>query len=162
MRGHSIIGCVTHMRRVHTKPFPKSTSAHIKMQCACSFAVACRTPNCNGNGICQSGRCRCFQGWEGDGCGRKAATLASGSAPKNSVCSGRGRRLSGSARCTCDSGFVGENCEKGEHVGQPGAGKLASPSVSFITSSHSKCESTSCAAPRIETRDRGFGLRVRA
>ncbi|KAM8967372.1 integrin beta-8 [Pelodytes ibericus] len=64
---------------------------------------------CSGNGDCEDGRCRCFNGWEGDLChcttSKKHCMDSNGQ-----ICSGRGTCTCGKCECT-DSRSFGRFCE---------------------------------------------------
>ncbi|XP_072268649.1 integrin beta-8 [Pyxicephalus adspersus] len=59
---------------------------------------------CSGNGECEYGICKCFNGWEGDRCqcssSKKACMDANGL-----LCSGRGTCMCGKCECTDDKSF---------------------------------------------------------
>eukprot|EP01017_Pseudomicrothorax_dubius_P026793 TRINITY_DN3023_c0_g2_i1.p1 TRINITY_DN3023_c0_g2~~TRINITY_DN3023_c0_g2_i1.p1 ORF type:complete len:209 (-),score=29.09 TRINITY_DN3023_c0_g2_i1:149-775(-) len=58
--------------------------------------------DCNGQGVCEDGKCKCNFGLQGPDCGQ--ATCPNG-------CSGRGY-CDRSGKCYCNSGFTGAGCEK--------------------------------------------------
>jgi len=60
---------------------------------------------CSGNGVYESGRCKCHQGWTGDECQVPSEDCA------GVYCSQHGRCVDG--RCVCSAGFSGVDCFQG-------------------------------------------------
>merc|ERR1711871_1310646 len=84
----------------------------------CSATEGCQN-NCNGGGTCVTGKCICFDGFEGSNCERRSCPAAN--------CSGHGTCVQG--KCNCVLGYMGDGCDVRSCA---------------ATCSHGKCEDGKC------------------
>ncbi|KAI8513442.1 hypothetical protein Bbelb_100810 [Branchiostoma belcheri] len=65
----------------------------------------CDPADCNGNGACVSGSCRCFNGWQGSGCNTAFR-------PCPADCSGQGTCNNVTGQCDCRTPYKGVDCSQ--------------------------------------------------
>lgn len=68
----------------------------------CVHQRRCQPSDCSGHGDCVDGRCRCQEGWQGDGCDSLVCQPPACGA--HGVCTANG--------CVCDAGWRGKNCSQ--------------------------------------------------
>lgn len=65
---------------------------------------------CAGNGRCECGNCKCFEGWTKSDCSCSTDN-SSCVATNGEICNGKGKCVCGKCVCDPNSGYFGLQCE---------------------------------------------------